>query len=155
MSKIRFHAFAPLLACAALIPATAFGAPKRARLTVQVTVEGTEGVVGTGADRTSAKFREGYTLVTYVESDGDLAQFNSKDPEYARKMMGLSQNVHKQVNAAQGKAPAKKMTQQELQAYVKKKQAACGADQGCQLCAWRKTDHSSTSPPNSRAIRKC
>jgi hypothetical protein len=118
-------------ACAAFLPVAGFGAPKRARLTVEVKVEGTEGVVGTGADRTTAKFREGYTLVTYVQSDGELAQFNSKDPEYARKMMGLAQSVHAKVNKAQGKAPAKKMTQQQLQEYVKTKQAACGADRNC------------------------
>ena len=47
---------------------------------MQVIVEGTEGVVGTGSDRTTGTFREGYTLVTYLETDGDLAQYNSKDP---------------------------------------------------------------------------
>ena len=123
-----------LLVCACVWVAAstmAVAAEKRVRFSVDVKVEGTEGVVGTGADRTSGKFREGYSLVTYLKSDGDLAQFNSKDPEYARKMMGLSQNVQRQVNAAQGKAPPKKMTQQQLQEYVKTKQAACGANQDC------------------------
>jgi hypothetical protein len=118
-------------ACAAFVPYSVEAAPKRARLTIEVKAEGTEGVVGTGTDRTTGKFREGYTFVTVVESDGELAQFNSKDPEYAQKMMGLAQGVHAKVNAAQGKAPAKKMTQSELQAYVQKKQAACGANQSC------------------------
>lgn len=128
-----------VLACvpALILPVSALAAPKRARLTVTVNVEGTEGVVGTGADRTSAKFREGYTLVTYLESDGELAQFNSKDPEYARKMMGLSQSVHRKVNVAQGKAPVKKMTQAQLQEYVQKKQATCGADQSCLMALAR------------------
>jgi hypothetical protein len=101
--------------------------------TVEVKVEGTERVVGTGADRTSANFREGYTLVTYLQSDGELAQFNPKDPQYAQKMMGLAQGVHEKVNEAQGKAPARKMTQPQIQDYVKSKQAACGADRGCLL----------------------
>jgi hypothetical protein len=120
--------------CACVLGASstmAAAVEKRVRLTVEVKVEGTEGVVGTGTDRTSGKFREGYSLVTYLKSDGELAQFNNKDPEYARKMMGLSQNVHKQVKAAQGKAPPKKLTQQQLQEYVTKKQAQCGADQSC------------------------
>ena len=131
MNTKTIRLIAAAAACAAFLPATALAAPKRARLTVEVKVEGTEGVVGTGTDRTSAKFREGYSLVTYVESDGELAQFNSKDPEYAQKMMGLAQGVHAKVNKAQGKAPVKKMTQQQIQDYVKTKQAACGADQGC------------------------
>jgi len=44
--------------------------------------------------------REFYTLVTYLQSDGELQQFNTKDPAYAQKMMGLSQNVQKSVRAA-------------------------------------------------------
>jgi hypothetical protein len=127
-----------MLACVLVLGASssmAAAAEKRVRFTVDVKVEGTEGVVGTGTDRTSAKFTEGYSLVTYLKSDGDLAQFNSKDPDYARKMMGLAQNVHKKVKAAQGTAerlPApKKMTQQQLQEYVKSKQTACGANQDC------------------------
>lgn len=106
-------------------------AVQRARLTVSVVVEGTEGVIGTGNNRTSGKFREGYTLVTYFETDGELQQFNTKDPQYAQKMMGHAQNVQNNVRAAQGKAPLPKMTQQQLQEYVQKKQAACGADQNC------------------------
>ena len=119
---------APLMVLASL---SAQAAPQRARLTVKVDVEGTEQVKGSGSDQASAKFREGYTIVTVVESTGELAQYNTKDPEYAQKMMGLSQGVQAKVNAAQGKGPAKKMTQAEIQAYVQKKQAACGADQGC------------------------
>jgi hypothetical protein len=111
--------------------ADAGAATKRARLTIDVKVEGSEKVVGTGADQTTAKFREGYTLVTYLESSGDLEQFNSKDPEYGQRMMGLAAGVHAKVNQAQGKAPAKKMSQEEIKAYVQKKQAACGANTDC------------------------
>ena len=110
---------------------SAEAAAKRARLTVTVSVEGTEGVVGIGSDRTSARFREGFTLVTYLETDGELAQFDTKDPEYAQKMMGLSQNVHKAVRTAQGKPAVKKMTQEQIQEHVRKKQAECGANQAC------------------------
>ena len=119
---------APLMVLAAL---SAQAAPKRMRLTIDVKVEGTESVVGTGADQTTGKFREGYTLVTYLEADGDLEQFNTKDPEYGQKMMGMAAGVHAKANAAQGKAPAKKMTQEEIQAYVQKKQAVCGANTDC------------------------
>src|SRR5262245_59646928 len=104
----------PLLVLASM---STQAAPKRARLTIQVAVEGTERVIGKGSDQATARFREGYTIVTVVESTGELAQYNTKDPEYAQKMMGLSQGVHAKVNAAQGTAkglaPVKKMTQAE------------------------------------------
>ena len=131
MSTMRLSRGIAVAAACAMFAMAAHAAPKRARLTVKVAVEGTERVVGNGSDQASGKFREGYTIVTMVESDGDLAQYNTKDPAYAQKMMGLSQNVQAQVNSAQGCAPVKKMTQAELQAYVQKKQAACGADQSC------------------------
>ena len=127
----KFFGAGTIAGLALFVSVSAVAAPKRARLTVKVAVEGTEQVKGNGSDQASAKFREGYTIVTVVESTGELAQYNTKDPEYAQKMMGLSQGVQAKVNAAQGKAPAKKMTQAEIQAYIQKKQAACGADQGC------------------------
>lgn len=114
-----------------LLPLDCQAVERLMKLTVEVVSEGTEGVVGTGSDRTSGRFREGYTQVTYLKSDGDLQQFNTKDPEHAQKMMGLSQNVQKNVRAAQGKAAVPKMTQAQLQDHVLKKQAACGADQNC------------------------
>ena len=46
-------------------------------------------------------------------------------------MMGMSRGVQAKVDQAQGRAPAKKMTQQQIQDYVQKKQAACGANQTC------------------------
>jgi hypothetical protein len=128
----RARQLAPFLVPVMFLPVlAAHAAEKRARLTVTVNVEGTEAVTGTGNDRTSGKFREGYTLVTYLKSDGELAQYDTKDPEYAQKMMGHSQNIQKTVRAAQGKAPVPKMSQQQLQEYLQKKQAACGTDQSC------------------------
>jgi hypothetical protein len=131
MGSRNIRVLAVVMAWLAFLPGTANAAPKRARFTVEVKIEGTESVIGNGADRTSARFREGYTLTTYLQSDGELAQFNTKDPEYPQKMMGLAQGVHAKVNKAQGKAPAKKMTQAQIQQYVQKQQAVCGANQGC------------------------
>ena len=120
-----------LLAPVFLLDAQAQATPKRARLTIEVKAEGTEKVVGSGSDQSSAKFREGYTLVTYLNADGDLEQFNTKDPAYGQKMMGMAAGVNAKVAQAQGRAPAKKMSQAEMQAYLQKKQAACGADTNC------------------------
>lgn len=126
-----FQKSAIALALAALVSVSAAAAPKRARLTVDVKAEGTEKVAGNGSDQATAKFREGWTIVTYFETDGELQQFNTKDPDYAQKMMGMAQGVQAKVNQAQGKAPVKKMTQAQIQEYVQKKQAACGANQDC------------------------
>ena len=127
------HVVRVALLCAPLflLSVEALAAPKRARLTIEVKVEGTEKVVGNGSDLSSAKFREGYTLVTYLNADGDLEQFNTKDPAYGQKMMGMAAGVNAKVTQAQGRAPAKKMSQAEMQAYLQKKQAACGADTQC------------------------
>jgi hypothetical protein len=128
------HAARLALLCApaillTLVPAEA--APRRARLTVEVKVEGTEKVIGSGSEQTSSKFREGYTIVTYLNAEGDLEQFNTKDPAYGQKMMGMAAGVNAKVAQAQGRAPAKKMSQAEMQAYLQKKQAACGTDTNC------------------------
>jgi len=120
-----------MLACALVLGAsfaTASAAERRVRLTVEVKIEGTEGVVGNGADRTGGKFREGYTLVTYLKSDGELAQFNTKDPEHAQKMMGLAAAVQQRTR---GTSAAKKMKPEEFRDYMQKKQAACKGDQSC------------------------
>jgi len=131
MSADDIRVLAVVLACAAFSSASAQAAPMRARLTVDVQIDGTETVVGTGADRTTGTFREGFTLVTYLGSDGELAQFDTKDPEYAQKMMGLAAGVHQKVLKAQGKPAAKKMTLDEFKAYMQKQQAACAGDQAC------------------------
>ena len=120
-----------MLACALVLGASftvASAAERRVRLTVDVKIEGTEGVIGTGADRTGGKFREGYTLVTYLKSDGELAQFNTKDPEHAQKMMGLAAAVQQRTRGA---SAAKKMRPAEFRDYMQKKQAACNGDQSC------------------------
>lgn len=111
--------------------AAAQAAPKRARLTIEVKAEGTEKVIGSGSDQSSATFREGYTLVTYLKAEGELEQFNTKDPEYAQKMMGMAANVNAKAAQAQGRAPAKKMSPEEMQAWLREKQAACGSDTNC------------------------
>lgn len=127
------HAVRVALLCALffILNAHAQAAPKRARLTIELKVEGTEKVVGNGNDLSSAKFREGYTLVTYLNADGELEQFNTKDPAYGQKMMGMAAGVNAKVAQAQGRAPANRMSQAEMQAYLQKKQVACGADTQC------------------------
>lgn len=113
------------------LASAASGAERKARLTVNVKVEGTESVTGVGSDKSTAKFREGFTFVTYLKTDGELVDSNIKDPQYTQKMMARAAAVHQQVQKAQGKAPAKKMTPEQMKAYVEKKQAACKGDHAC------------------------
>lgn len=113
------------------VPVMADG--QRARLTVNVSVDGTEGVIGEGGDRTEGKFHESFTLVTYLKSSGDLSEINTKDPNYAQNMMAQAAAVQqriREVQQAQGKS-VPRMTPEQLAQYMQKKQAECKGDQNC------------------------
>jgi len=72
---------ARFIACALMfISVATLAEGQRARLTVEVSVDGTESVVGNGGDNTEGRFHEGYTLVTYLKSSGDPSEINIKDP---------------------------------------------------------------------------
>jgi hypothetical protein len=118
--------------CLLAMTATTSAAERRIRLTVEAQAEGTEGM-NNGGDHTSGKFRENYRMVTYLKSDGELMQFNPKDPDYAQKMTGMAAAQMQRARGLQGKPPAKKMSPEELQAYLTKKQKACGSDSACLL----------------------
>lgn len=106
----------------------ALSASRRIRLTVDVSMEGRESVTNRG-DHTSGRFREAYRLVTYLESDGELMQFNPRDPQYSQKMMAMQQAASQR--AGSSPSAARKMNADELKAHLQKKQAACGADTDC------------------------
>lgn len=120
------------LAVATSLPTQALAGERRARLTVDVKVEGAFSVVGTGNERESGEFHDSYHLVTYLKTDGDPSPINTKDPQYGQKMMARAAWVQRRVAEAQGQMPsAKKVTPQEMQAALQQKQVACKGDQGC------------------------
>jgi hypothetical protein len=94
---------------AALVIALAVAAPsiaaeKRARLTVNVTAQGTYHTQNQqGTDYADGKFSESYGFVTYFKSSGELEVYNTKDPTYGQKMMKRAEQARAAVAQAQGK----------------------------------------------------
>ena len=131
-SAARFLAFGTL-ACAAVAHAVpAHAVEKRARLVVDVKVVGSYSVAGSGQEKESGNFANGYHLATVMESDGEPSAVNTKDPSYAERMMGKAAAVEKHVAEAEGRpAPAKRMSPAEAQKVLHEKQAACKGDQSC------------------------
>lgn len=114
----------------ALVAMPTNAAEQRARLQVDVNVEGTESVTGNGSDKTTGEFIERYTLVTYLQASGEPMEFNTKDPQYAQKMLARAAAVQHKVQEAQGNT-APKMTPQQLAQYMQLKQAECQGEQSC------------------------
>jgi hypothetical protein len=114
------------------LAANAYAAEKRARLTINVTAQGSYHTQArVGRNYADGKFSESYGIVTYFKSNGEPDAYNTKDPTYGAKMMRRADQPRAAVARAQGKAPPKKMSPQEFQALVKQKQAACKGDRQC------------------------
>jgi len=89
---------------------------QRARLTVNISVDGSESVIGGGSDSTRGEFHESYALVTYLKSSGDPSDINTKDPQYSQNMMARAAAVQqkvREVQKAQGKS-VPQMTPEQL-----------------------------------------
>ncbi len=113
-------------------PTQARAGEKRAKLEVHVKVDGSYSVAGKGGEQETGEYHDAYELITYVKTDGDLTTVNTKDPAYGQKTMARAAAAQQRVAEAQGHAaPVKKMTPQELQTLLKKKQADCNGDQSC------------------------
>ncbi|MBK7973899.1 MAG: hypothetical protein IPK07_11720 [Deltaproteobacteria bacterium] len=119
------------LGCVALAP-PARAAEKRARLIVDVKVIGSYSVVGSGQEKESGNFANGYHLATIVKSDGEPSAVNPKDPHYAAQMTATAAAVEKRVAEVEGRdTPAKKMSPADAQKILREKQVACKGDQTC------------------------
>jgi hypothetical protein len=103
-------------------------AEAKARLTVDVQVTGEEVWHGTGRDQATVKFSQHLSFATFVKSDGELADFNPKDPNYDQQQM---QQAAKATQAASDKNKAALKTQEEMQKYVEEQARACGGDVTC------------------------
>lgn len=128
------HLAGLLTSIAMTVSISAVAEGQRARLTVNVSVDGTEGVDDAG-NHTEGRFHESFTLVTYLKSSGDLSEINTKDPNYAQNMIAQAAAVQqkvREVQQAQGKN-VPRMTPEQLAQYMQKKQAECKGDQGCMM----------------------
>jgi hypothetical protein len=113
---------------------SALAAERKARLTIDVQVTGDETWRGIGksSDQAKVKVSQHLTLTTFVKSDGELVDFNPKDPNYGEQQMQKAAKVNQAVAGTKGsKAPAK--TQEEMQAYLEAKAKACSGDSACLL----------------------
>ena len=116
----------------AAMPDSAAAAEKRARLTINVTAQGsyhTQAKVG--RNYADGKFSESYGIVTYFKSNGEPDVYNTKDPQYGEKMMRRAEQARAAVAQAQGRTLPKKMSPQEFQTLMNQKQAACKGDRNC------------------------
>jgi hypothetical protein len=113
---------------AALLPA-AYAGERTGTLTVTLKVNGNEQWRnGAGTDTATVRYTQAITFSTVVKTDGEVVDFNSKDPAYANQQMARAAQVSLAATRAQGEKP---MTQAEFEARVRKEQAACGADTQC------------------------
>jgi hypothetical protein len=112
-----------------------------ARLTIDVTVEGTKSWKN-GSDYSNSKISEKYHLMTHVQSSGEPSSVNTKDPQFAQKQLAVAAQVQQKVREAQARAgqpvPKQATTQEEylaqqqkLAADMQKGQAACAGDMSC------------------------
>jgi hypothetical protein len=136
----------------ALQPAVA--AERRGRLTVEVKVTGQEQWRNAqGTDHATVRFSQTLSYSTVVQTDGEIVDFNTKDPNYGQQQMAQAAGVARAVVSAQGQKP---MTQAEFQDRVQKGQQACKGDQQClmdlamQASQWSNqvlASQSATAPP--------
>lgn len=81
-----------------------------------------------GTDSAKVNLTQHVTFSTAVKSDGELVDFNYKDPNYGQQQMAKASQVASAVTKAQGQKP---MTQAEFQQRAQKEQAACNGDMQC------------------------
>lgn len=124
----RLLAFGALLTCAALSHA-AVAAERRGRLTVDIKVTGKEEWRNAqGTDQATVRLAQTMSFSTVVQTDGEIVDFNMKDPGYGQQQMAQAAQTAQAVASAQGRKP---MTQAEFQARMIQGQAACKGDQQC------------------------
>lgn len=112
----------------ALVP-PAFAAERTATLIVELRINGQERWQNDGGtDAATVSYQQRISFSTVVRTDGEIVDFNHKDPGYATQQMARAQQVSMAATQARGLAP---MTQAEFQDRVLKAQATCGTDTRC------------------------
>lgn len=124
-----------------LASGAALAGEQLARLTIDVTVDGTKKWKN-GSDYSNSKISEKYHLMTHLQSSGEPSSVNTKDPQFAQQQMATAARVQQKVREAQARAgkpvPKAAATQEEYMAQQKKLaedmqrgQAACAGDISC------------------------
>ncbi len=142
-----FDAPRPLLPAAVLVPllaallgvallAPAEAAERRARLTVELQLEGSARWQDAG-DSSQTTLKRRYRLVTWLQPVGEPMAVNTKAPDYAQTMMARSAQVQAQVQAQSaapgrgGRPTAPPMDMARQMALAQQAQATCGTDRDC------------------------
>jgi len=107
---------------------------KRVRLTVELSVEGDSSWQQAG-DSSKSRTQRQYKLVTYLRSDGELREFNTKDPQYAQQMMDRAAMVQARVAKAQGRQAPQALTMQQMAERAQQVKASCGENRDCLMRA--------------------
>jgi hypothetical protein len=127
-------------ALALLLHAGSHAAEKRARLTIDIEVDGEHHWDAGLRGKSDGQVRHRIHLTTVLKSDGELRDFNPLDPDYARQMQARSEEVQRKVQAAQmrehaaaqrGRTSAPAYNQPDMMALAQKAQAECGTDRAC------------------------
>nr|WP_316640485.1 hypothetical protein [uncultured Roseateles sp.] len=109
-------------------------AEKRLRLTLELSVEGDSSWQHAG-DSSKSRTQRQYKLVTFLRSDGQLQEFNPKDPQYAQQMMDRAAQVQVRVAKAQGRQAPQAMTMQQMAERAQQLKASCGENKDCLMRA--------------------
>lgn len=119
-----------VLALLTLVPAVQSAELVR-DFSVVVTLDATESTQN-GQDWSKTTRKHRYEFTTRLRSDGELGNYNAKDPAEIQKSMALAGAVQRKVQAAQAPKPAgPSKSMEQLQAQMQKEQAACGGNQQC------------------------
>lgn len=113
----------------AILAVPAVAQERNATFTVELKINGQENWQNaSGTDTATIRYRQKISFSTALRTDGQIVEYNSKDPNYAAQQLAKAQQTTLAVTKARGLKP---MTQAEFQERVQKAQAACGTDTRC------------------------
>lgn len=113
----------------AILAVPAVAQERNATFTVELKINGQENWQNaSGTDTATIRYQQKISFSTVLRTDGQIVEYNSKDPSYAAQQLAKAQQTTLAVTKARGLKP---MTQAEFQERVQKAQAACGTDTRC------------------------
>lgn len=114
----------------------AIAAERLGRLTVNLKIDAQEQWSDQrGNDKATVRTAQTVSFTTVMKTDGDIVDFNQKDPGYYQQQMAKAAQNAQAVTSARGEKP---MTEAEFKARVQKEQAACKGDTSCLMALSQK-----------------
>src|SRR5689334_4531378 len=128
ISRASFAATLFVATAAMADPSMATAGERTARLTVDLKVVGKERWHDGGNDAATVRYVQHVSFSTVVRTDGEIVDFDSKDPGYGQQQMAKASQVSRAVTQARGQKP---LSQAEFQQRVQSAQEACKGDMQC------------------------